>query len=66
MPESQGYAGWHRPRPGLRWVRICQGADAATVLGQLLDLRPGGDKCVLSADTDPNQSRPTIPRRRRF
>jgi hypothetical protein len=66
MSEPQGYIGWHRPRPGLRWTRICSGADAATVLGQLLDLRPGGDKAVLAADIDPNDGRPTIPRRRRF
>ena len=51
------FIGWWRPRKGLPWMRIAEGADYDTTLGRLveaLSAMRGGDSVVLRAGEDPN------------
>jgi hypothetical protein len=59
------HVGWHRANSLCRWVPVCCGMSAESVLGKLLDgtIR-GGDKCVLAKGVDPNEDKQPYKRRR--
>lgn len=60
------WTGWHRPDQRSPWRAIVTGATEIEAFNKLLDLVRGGDKCVLRAGQDPNETPSGAPTRRHF
>jgi hypothetical protein len=54
--EPPHWTGWHRPDRRSRWRKASEGATDDEAFNRLFNAVAGGDKVVLRAGDDPNES----------